>query len=213
MQPISRRRALQLGGLGLTGIALGGTGLAWPGDSVLDPHTGARLSEPKVLRGEHGLLRVRLESAEGPLAIAGREATAYGYNGGLPGPTLRLRRGDRLQVRLVNRLQAVNNLHVHGLNVSPEGNGDNVFVAVQPSELSRFPQAASQGRQDSTHTPAELVHPGVPVALVGAGIARGRTRLDDGAGEVRVVAGVPAESTRPVASPAARQRLAHRAGA
>ena len=134
MQPISRRRALQLGGLGLTGIALGGTGLAWPGDSVLDPHTGARLSEPKVLRGEHGLLRVRLESAEGPLAIAGREATAYGYNGGLPGPTLRLRPGDRLQVQLVNRLDAVTNLHVHGLYVSPEGNGDNVFVAVQPGE-------------------------------------------------------------------------------
>jgi FtsP/CotA-like multicopper oxidase with cupredoxin domain len=134
VQPISRRRALQLGGLGLAGVALGGTGLAWSRESVLDPRTGADWSEPKLLSSENGLLRARLEAAEGPLTIAGREATAYGYNGGLPGPTLRLRPGDRLQVQLVNRLDAVTNLHVHGLYVSPEGNGDNVFVAVQPGE-------------------------------------------------------------------------------
>ena len=35
-------------------------------------------------------------------------------------------------MRLVNRLAEVTNLHVHGLHVSPERNGDNPFVAVEP---------------------------------------------------------------------------------
>lgn len=134
MRPISRRHALQLGGLGLASVALGTTGLAWPRGSLLEPAAGKQLSEPQMLRSADGALRVRLEVAEGRLSIAGRQATAYGYNGGLPGPTLRIRPGDRLGVQLVNRLDAVTNLHVHGLHVSPEGNGDNVFLAVQPGE-------------------------------------------------------------------------------
>jgi FtsP/CotA-like multicopper oxidase with cupredoxin domain len=134
VRPISRRRFLQLGGVGLLSAAVGGTGLALSGEARLDPQAGAQLTEPETLRSTDGLLRVRLEAAEGPLTVAGRQATAYGYNGSLPGPTLRLRPGDRLQVQLVNRLGAPTNLHVHGLHVSPEGNGDNAFVTVAPGE-------------------------------------------------------------------------------
>ena len=134
MRPITRRQALQLGGLGLASVAVGATGLVWQHGSRLDPVTGADLMEPEVLRSRDGLLQVRLEAAESRLSVAGREATVYGYNASLPGPTLRLRPGDRLQVRLVNRLKTVTNLHVHGLHVSPQGNGDNVFLTVEPGE-------------------------------------------------------------------------------
>jgi FtsP/CotA-like multicopper oxidase with cupredoxin domain len=134
VRPISRRRALQVGGLGLLSAAVGGVGLAWPRDDLLVPQDGRQLIEPLTLRSAVGLLRVLLVAAEGPMTVAGRTATAYGYNGSLPGPTLRLRPGDRLQVRLVNRLDAPTNLHVHGLVVSPEGNADNIFVTVQPGE-------------------------------------------------------------------------------
>jgi FtsP/CotA-like multicopper oxidase with cupredoxin domain len=132
VRPISRRQALALGGLGLVSAAVGGTGLLWPRREPLDPRAGAPLTEPEVLRSEGGHLGVRLEAVAGPLAVGGRQAVALGYNGSLPGPTLRLRPGDRLQVELVNRLDDVTNLHVHGLHVSPEGSGDNVFVAVEP---------------------------------------------------------------------------------
>ena len=134
MRPINRRRALQLGGLGLLSVAVGGTGLALGGGSRLDPEVGGEMAEPETLRSADGALQARLEAVAGPVRIAGREATAYGYNGGVPGPTLRLRPGDRLQIRLVNRLDAPTNLHVHGLHVSPEGNGDNIFVTVDPGE-------------------------------------------------------------------------------
>jgi FtsP/CotA-like multicopper oxidase with cupredoxin domain len=134
MRPISRRRALQLGGLGLLSAAAGGTGLLWPREGLLRPTTGAGLSEPETIRSADGALQLSLEAAEGPVTVGGRRATALSYNGSLPGPTLRLRPGDRLQVTLVNRLADPTNLHVHGLHVSPEGHGDNVFVAVQPGE-------------------------------------------------------------------------------
>jgi FtsP/CotA-like multicopper oxidase with cupredoxin domain len=120
--------------LGLLGVAVGGTGLALGGGSRLDPEVGVEMAEPETLRSADGALQVRLEAVAGPVRIAGREATAYGYNGGVPGPTLRLRPGDRLQIQLVNRLDAPTNLHVHGLHVSPEGNGDNIFVTVDPGE-------------------------------------------------------------------------------
>lgn len=134
MRPISRRRALQLGGLGLASSIVGGAGLAWGGDSRFEPVTGAAMVEPKALRSADGLLQVRLDAAQGSVRVAGRAATALAYNGGLPGPTLHLQPGDRLRVQLANRLDAPTNLHVHGLHVSPESNGDNAFVTVGPRE-------------------------------------------------------------------------------
>ena len=139
MKPISRRTALVMGGAGLVSTVVGGTGL-WRelSTSVLDPVTGEPFAEPEALRSNRGLLEVRLEAALGRHEVAGRAATTMGYNGGVPGLTLRLRPGDTLRVELVNRLDRVTNLHVHGLHVSPEGNGDNVFVAVEPGRAHRY---------------------------------------------------------------------------
>jgi FtsP/CotA-like multicopper oxidase with cupredoxin domain len=139
MKPISRRAALTMGGAGLVSTVVGGTGL-WREltTSALDPVTGGTFTEPDVLRSDGGRLEVRLEAALGAHDVAGRRATTMGYNGGVPGPTLRLRPGDTLRVELVNRLEQVTNLHVHGLHVSPEGNGDNVFLAVEPGRSKQY---------------------------------------------------------------------------
>jgi FtsP/CotA-like multicopper oxidase with cupredoxin domain len=132
MQPLSRRRALQLGGLGLASSVVGAAGLTWRAATGFTPASAATLVEPPTLSSTNGRLQVRLEAVAGPVQIAGRPATALSYNGGLPGPTLRLQPGDRLQVQLVNRLPDPTNLHVHGLHVSPEGNSDNPFVKIDP---------------------------------------------------------------------------------
>ena len=132
MQPLSRRRAIQLAGLGLASMVAGAAGLTWKSSSGFRVTPSAELVEPPVLTSIDGLLQMRLEAAAGPVRIAGRRATALSYNGGLPGPTLHLQPGDRLSVQLVNRLNNPTNLHVHGLHVSPEGNGDNAFVTVKP---------------------------------------------------------------------------------
>jgi FtsP/CotA-like multicopper oxidase with cupredoxin domain len=132
VQPISRRKALLLGGLGVAGAVAGGAGLIWTLTSPPVTVSGGELNQPPEERSADGRLQVRLEAAPGQIPLAGRQAAALGYNGGIPGPTLRIRAGDVLKIELVNSLVQATNLHVHGLHVSPEGNGDNVFVSVEP---------------------------------------------------------------------------------
>ncbi|ADX74213.1 putative multicopper oxidase [Pseudarthrobacter phenanthrenivorans Sphe3] len=138
MRPISRRQALLLGGLGVASTAAGGAGLLWiinGSDLVAGrdvPAGGGELAQPPEQRSSAGQLEVRLEAAPGLVALAGRQVSALGYNGSIPGPTLRIKAGDTLKIALANRLPQVTNLHLHGLHVSPEGKGDNVFVAVEP---------------------------------------------------------------------------------
>ena len=46
-----------------------------------------------------------------------RPAPLWGYDGSVPGPTLRVRRGDELRVRLVNELAEPTTIHWHGVRV------------------------------------------------------------------------------------------------
>ncbi|MET1156568.1 multicopper oxidase domain-containing protein [Arthrobacter sp.] len=132
MKPVSRRQALTLGIAGTGAIAVGGGGLLLTSSLPFRPETGGRLEEPVVLSSRGRLLELLLEAAPGQVTVAGREASVAAYNKSLPGPTLRLRPGDRLRVNLVNSLDTATNLHVHGLHVSPASNGDNSFVSVEP---------------------------------------------------------------------------------
>lgn len=131
MQPISRRDALILGGIGAAGVLVGTAGLVSGWAPNFDPASGGKFFEPEALRSTNGLLQTRLTAAVSPVSIGGRNATALTYNGGIPGPTLVVRPGDKLRVTLDNQLKANTNLHVHGLHVSPEGSSDNVFLAVE----------------------------------------------------------------------------------
>ena len=136
---LSRRRALQLGGLGLLGAAVGGPTWARAQTAASAAVLAEALREPETLRSENGLLQVRLEVTEAAVTLGGRTAHVLAYNGTVPGPTLRLRPGDRLQVELANRLTVPTNLHTHGLHVSPRGNADNTLtVHVHPGESFHY---------------------------------------------------------------------------
>ncbi|MEG3613718.1 multicopper oxidase family protein [Isoptericola haloaureus] len=139
MEPISRRTALALGGIGLVSATVGGVGL-WRELAATGPAgtAGGTFRAPEELRSADGVLDVRLEVSRGLHDVAGRQATTLGYNGGVPGPTLRVRAGDTLRIELVNRLQEATNLHVHGLHVSPEGTADNVFLSVGPGTSQQY---------------------------------------------------------------------------
>lgn len=99
MRPVTRRTALAMGGLGLAGTVIGGTGL-WR--EVTTPGTpgqpGGELVEPEVLTSSAGRLEVAMQARLGTHEVAGRQARTMGYNGGVPGPTLRLRPGDLLRI-------------------------------------------------------------------------------------------------------------------
>ncbi|EAR25244.1 laccase [marine actinobacterium PHSC20C1] len=134
MPEISRRNALILGGAGVASVAVGGTGFflnqGFSSVSSAGTVSGSTFTEPIELRSANGALSVDLESSRQRVSIAGRDVNALSYNGGVPGPTLRVRAGDTLRVSLKNGLADPSNLHVHGLHVSPENKSDNMFVTV-----------------------------------------------------------------------------------
>jgi FtsP/CotA-like multicopper oxidase with cupredoxin domain len=58
-------------------------------------------------------------------------ATKAGYDGTIPGPTLRLKRGEELSVRLVNELAEPTTIHWHGLRLPNAMDG--VPLLTQPA--------------------------------------------------------------------------------
>ncbi len=65
--------------------------------------------------------RFRLVAAPGTISIEpGRSVGAWTYNGQLPGPTLRVTEGDRVQITFVNNTPDVSIVHWHGLQI-PSG--------------------------------------------------------------------------------------------
>ncbi len=153
MTDIDRRRLLRLAatgavvgatGLGLAGCTSGSdqTGSSTPdGDgeqgatsSGTTGDTGAEFVAPDEILSVDGVLDVTLTAAAATVPFGDGTRFALTYEGSTPGPTLRLRPGDLLRVRLVNRLDSPTNLHTHGLHVSPTGNSDNIFLSIDPGD-------------------------------------------------------------------------------
>jgi FtsP/CotA-like multicopper oxidase with cupredoxin domain len=65
----------------------------------------------------------------------GRVTRAWGYNGQIPGPTIRARVGDVLEIRFTNKLPEPTTIHWHGLQIPAAMDGtDMVQHPIQPGE-------------------------------------------------------------------------------
>ena len=53
----------------------------------------------------------------------GRKVKAWAYNGQVPGPQIRVREGDRVRVKLTNKLSESTSIHFHGLEVPNDQDG------------------------------------------------------------------------------------------
>ena len=76
-----------------------------------------RNPDPKVVEID---LQARVASLE---IVPGVRTKAWTYNGGLPGPLIRVRRGDRLIVHFSNQLPQPTTVHWHGVQVPIEMDG------------------------------------------------------------------------------------------
>lgn len=133
---IGRRKFLVFGAFGIVAAS---AGAFWLGSS--DPSaatTGQQLTEPSRLRAGDGFPDVVLRAAVVDGSLSGLPSKTFGYNDGLPGPTIVVRAGDRLRIDLHNALPGPTNLHVHGLHVSPAGASDNPFVTTDPGGTHRY---------------------------------------------------------------------------
>ena len=139
---ITRRQALTIGALGVGALGIGATGLVWTtvGSQTSGSGTATATSgaagwvEPSVLESVDGVLDVTLQAAEREVEVGGASVRMLTYNGTVPGPTLHLRPGDLLRVRLQNDLTDPTNLHTHGLLVSASDNSDNPFLRIGAGE-------------------------------------------------------------------------------
>ncbi len=138
----TRRQALTIGAIGVGSIGVGAAGLAAStlgsgsagSGSASTGSSGGAWREPSVLESADGVLDVTLRVAEREVDLGGSSVRMLTYNKTVPGPTLHLRPGDLLRIRLQNDLADPTNLHTHGLLVSAADNGDNPFVRVGPGE-------------------------------------------------------------------------------
>ncbi|HJZ54526.1 MAG TPA: multicopper oxidase family protein, partial [Gemmataceae bacterium] len=104
------------------------------GDTSRELTQNPPLVDPPFLCSSEGKLAVELEAAPGAFEIAGYHFDGMLYNSAYIPAVWRVRPGDTLTVVLRNRLPEMTNLHFHGMNVSPRGDSDNVFLHVHPGE-------------------------------------------------------------------------------
>jgi FtsP/CotA-like multicopper oxidase with cupredoxin domain len=98
-----------LTGIVVTAVAMGAAIVG----SVATPVGPAAVAQPSAALREFTLVAepVRWEIQPGVVA------DGWGYNGGTPGPTLRVTEGDRVRVTLVNQLPVPTTIHWHGIDV------------------------------------------------------------------------------------------------
>jgi FtsP/CotA-like multicopper oxidase with cupredoxin domain len=82
---------------------------------------GNQLLEPRIERGVkvYELVTEEIQWEVEP----GRRVKAWAYNGQVPGPQIRVREGDRVRVKLTNRLPESTAIHFHGLELPNDQDG------------------------------------------------------------------------------------------
>jgi len=89
--------------------------------------------EPEMIFAHNGVLDTSLRMSTADVTVAGTTyTTGFEYNQQLPGPTLFMCPGDKVILHLYNNSPLPTNLHLHGLHVTPDGAGDDVFIDVPP---------------------------------------------------------------------------------
>lgn len=94
---------------------------------------------PRLVLAATGPGLIELEAVKGQAELYGKEgklSDLWLYNGSLPGPELRLRKGETLSVRFTNRLDEPTSIHWHGIRIdnAMDGVAGLTQPPVQPGE-------------------------------------------------------------------------------
>lgn len=115
-------------------------------------HRESFLRLPEQLPTDDGT-NLTLEVSQAINVVNGVRLRHHAYNGGVAGPTIRVRPGDHLRIHLENHLPAeptvahgenephgfnTTNLHTHGLHVSPRKPADDVLCEIPPGGDFQF---------------------------------------------------------------------------
>ena len=128
---VSRRRFVQ--GLAAAGV-LAGVGQA--ARAGVDAHPATRTGTPPVLRGTE----IDLVIGESRVNFTGTPRIATTINGSIPAPTLHLREGDTVTIRVTNRLREASSIHWHGIILPYQMDGvpGISFAGIAPGETFTY---------------------------------------------------------------------------
>ena len=84
---------------------------------------GVKLSEPADTNPDPKIVEIDLVATLADVTIDGKVVHAWTYNGGIPGPLIKTRVGDRLIVHFRNELDEGTTVHWHGVRVPIEMDG------------------------------------------------------------------------------------------
>jgi FtsP/CotA-like multicopper oxidase with cupredoxin domain len=83
-----------------------------------------KLPEAPDLNPDPRIVEINIEARVAPIELTpGKRVDAWTYNGGIPGPLVRVRVGDRLIVHFSNQLPQETTIHWHGLRVPIQMDG------------------------------------------------------------------------------------------
>jgi len=89
-----------------------------------DWDAGVRLAEAPDRNPDPHIVEVDITAKVAEVEVApGKKARAWTYNGGVPGPLIRTKVGDRLIVHFTNELDAPTTIHWHGVRLNIEMDG------------------------------------------------------------------------------------------
>jgi len=129
---------LFLSNTGITSFLVQKQAFGLENQSQSTPFPDMNFAKPIDVWSKNGILKTTLVVENKSGTIDGKPFTAMLYNGSLPGPTLHVYPGDRLQLDLINNLNEPTNLHFHGFHVSPANNSDNIFLDVAPGKTQHY---------------------------------------------------------------------------
>ncbi|MGK7909507.1 MAG: multicopper oxidase family protein [Synechococcus sp.] len=161
---MDRRMFLRQSSLLAAAVALGNASLpsvkASPLSGSLSKTVSSSTSpfvDPPVRQSSDGVLDTSFDMRNTFTRIGDRQIVGATYDGCLPGPTLKIRGGDCLRLKLKNSMTPLGvpqngpippsfdpsdllltNIHTHGLQVSPQGGGDDVFLTLKPGESHQY---------------------------------------------------------------------------
>jgi FtsP/CotA-like multicopper oxidase with cupredoxin domain len=159
-EPLDRRVFLGRGALGVAGAALFARGFADPRDAAAAGHSAARAAEEKAAETTGGVLawpelppdwwRTRQPVKKPPPRnaaeyrqidldirfvrheiVPGYSFHALAFNGQVPGPEIRIKEGEWVQVNFTNKTELLHTIHWHGVDLQYENDGV-PYVTQQP---------------------------------------------------------------------------------
>ncbi|MCC9311503.1 multicopper oxidase family protein [Kitasatospora sp. RB6PN24] len=99
--------------------------------------SGLPLADPVTADTRRGLT-ITLGAARTTFLVGGKPVHGESYAGTFVAPTLEVKPGSTVTIRLVNHLPVATSLHFHGLHISPAGDSDNPATCVPPNATTSY---------------------------------------------------------------------------